>query len=232
MNKSRHHSYGLSAFLLILLIGSIHQTLIANEGSIPAPLFEKDVRPILKANCFHCHGEGQKLHSGLDMRLRRLLVQGGNAGPAIVPGKPAESLLLRLLKNGQMPPPKIEKRLTSAEMALIEQWIASGANTADVEPETIETGFYVTHEERRFWSFQPLVRTAPPLVKQHQRVRTPIDQFVLAQLEDKGLGFAPDADQLTILRRLYLDLTGLPPTVEDVDLSLIHISAPTRRPPI
>lgn len=217
MNMSTRHPYELSAFVLILVVGNISQTLTANEGSTPVPIFEEDVRPILKANCFHCHGEGQKLHSGLDLRLRRLLIQGGNAGPAIVPGKPAESLLLSYLKDGQMPPPKIEKRLTAAEISLVEQWIASGANTAGVEPETIEMGFYVTHEERHFWSFQPLVRTAPPSVKQHQRVRTPIDQFVLAQLEGKGLGFAPDADRLTLLRRLYLDLTGLPPTVEDVD---------------
>lgn len=203
---------------LILLSGGLCQFVIAAEKApAGAVIFETHVRPILKANCFHCHGEGEKLKSGLDLRLRRLMVQGGETGPAIVPGKPAESLLLTYLREGEMPPAEIEKRVTASEIAIIERWIASGANTAGAEPEEIQAGFFITKQESKFWAFQPLVRPFPPAVKQLQRVRTPVDQFVLARLEEKGFGFAADADRQTLVRRLYLDLTGLPATVEEVD---------------
>ncbi|MFP6602495.1 MAG: PSD1 and planctomycete cytochrome C domain-containing protein, partial [Pirellulaceae bacterium] len=197
---------------------------VATAADADQIVFETDIRPILKANCFHCHGEGEKLQSGLDLRLRRLIVKGGETGPAIVPGKPAESLLLTYLREGEMPPAEIEKRLTASEIAMIERWISSGANTAGAEPEQVEAGFFVTDQERNFWSFQPLVRHLPPAVKQTQRVRTPIDQFVLARLEEKGFGFAPDADRQTLVRRLYLDMTGLPPTVAAVDRFLADSS--------
>ncbi|MFP6618821.1 MAG: PSD1 and planctomycete cytochrome C domain-containing protein [Pirellulaceae bacterium] len=204
--------------LLILFPASVRPVVTAAETSpAGAVMFETHVRPILKTNCFHCHGEGDKLQSGLDLRLRRLIVKGGETGPAIVPGKPAESTLLEYLQDGEMPPPEIEKRLTSNEIAMVERWIAEGAKTAGVEPEKIDSGFYVTEQERNFWSFQPLVRHIPPEVNQQHRVRTPIDQFVLARLEAKGLGFSDDAAPQVLLRRLYLDLTGLPPTAEETD---------------
>ena len=206
------------ATALILLFGISSQMTTAAE-TVPAGsiVFETHVRPIFKANCFHCHGEGTKLESGLDLRLRRLIVKGGETGPAIIPGKPAESVLLTYLQEGEMPPAEVEKRLTANEIAMIERWITSGAKTAGVEPEKIDAGFFVTEQEKNFWSFQPLVRHLPPAVKAVDRVRTPIDQFVLARLEQKGFGFAADADRATLVRRLYLDLTGLPPSVEEVD---------------
>ena len=213
---------GLLSSALILF--SVCLSPVATAADADQIVFETDIRPILKANCFHCHGEGEKLQSGLDLRLRRLIVKGGETGPAIVPGKPAESLLLTYLREGEMPPAEIEKRLTASEIAMIERWISSGANTAGAEPEQVEAGFFVTDQERNFWSFQPLVRHLPPAVKQTQRVRTPIDQFVLARLEEKGFGFAPDADRQTLVRRLYLDLTGLPPTAAAVDRFLADSS--------
>lgn len=207
-----------------LILFSVCLSPVATAADADQIVFETDIRPILKANCFHCHGEGEKLQSGLDLRLRRLMVKGGETGPAIVPGKPEESLLLTYLREGEMPPAEIEKRLTASEIAMIERWISSGANTAGAEPEQVEAGFFMTDQERNFWSFQPLVRHLPPAVKQTQRVRTPIDQFVLARLEEKGFGFAPDADRQTLVRRLYLDLTGLPPTVAAVDRFLADSS--------
>src|SRR2546430_1776084 len=117
---------------------------IANSlllASLPAfcatsPMFEKDIRPILKAHCFDCHGEGDKLRGGVDLRLRRLMLKGGDEGPVIVPGKPDKSLLFKMVNEGEMP--KRGKKLTSEEIALIKRWIASGAKTAHAEPAEIE----------------------------------------------------------------------------------------------
>src|SRR2546421_12654503 len=81
------------------------------------PTFEKDIRPILKAHCFDCHGEGEKLKGGLDLRLQRLMLKGGDEGPVIVPGKPEKSLLLKLVQSGEMP--KREKKLTAVQVAMI-----------------------------------------------------------------------------------------------------------------
>src|SRR5712671_6024351 len=91
------------------------------------PTFEKDIRPILKAHCFDCHGEGEKLKGGLDLRLRRLMLKGGDDGPVIVPGKPEKSLLVKLVSSGEMP--KREKKLTPEQVATIKSWIATGAKT-------------------------------------------------------------------------------------------------------
>src|SRR5216117_400474 len=96
------------------------------------PTFEKDIRPILKAHCFDCHGEGEKLNGGLDLRLRRLMLKGGDDGPVLVPGKPERSLLFKMVHSGEMP--KRDKKLTRAQLALIKQWIATGAQTSHPEP--------------------------------------------------------------------------------------------------
>jgi hypothetical protein len=176
--------------------------------------FEKDVRPILKAYCFECHGEGDKLKGGLDLRLRRLLVQGGDSGPTIEPGQPADSLLLQRLEAGEMPPGK--KKLAKEEISLIRRWIAAGAKTASAEPEALTTGFHITAEDRAFWAFQPVGRLAVPTVRHGGRVRTPLDAFLLARLEDNGMSFAAEADRATLIRRAFFDLIGLPPTLDEV----------------
>src|SRR5262249_29300813 len=96
-----------------------------------SPTFEKDIRPILKAHCFDCHGEGDKLRGGLDLRLRRLMLKGGDDGPVIVPGKPEKSPLFKMVHSGEMP--KRGQKLTPDQVALIKQWIAGGAKTARPE---------------------------------------------------------------------------------------------------
>src|SRR5438874_11585263 len=106
------------------------------------PTFEKDIRPILKAHCFDCHGEGEKLRGGLDLRLRRLMLKGGDGGPVIVPGKPEKSLLFKMVQSGDMP--KRGKKLAPEEMALIKQWLAGGAKTARAEPADIEKACGIT----------------------------------------------------------------------------------------
>ncbi|HVV99806.1 MAG TPA: DUF1549 domain-containing protein, partial [Planctomycetaceae bacterium] len=173
-------------------------------------VFERDVRPIFKTHCFHCHGEGDELKGALDLRLRRTALKGGDTGPGIVPGKHAESLLFERIEAGEMPPGN--KPVPAAQRTLIARWIDAGAPTAAAEPEDVAQVSPISDVERRFWSFQPVVRPAVPAVRQNDRVQSPIDAFVLARLESANLGFSPPVDRTTLLRRAYFDLIGLPPT--------------------
>lgn len=183
----------------------------ADEG----PLFEKDVRPILKAHCWHCHGEEDHREGKLDARLARFLLTGGETGPALRPGDPEQSLLIQRIASGEMPPGK--KKVSPQELQVLRRWIAGGAKTARVEPETLAEGDTFTDEERSHWSFQPVQRPAIPTVRAEDRLRTPIDAFLLAKLEAQQLGYGPEADRSTLIRRLAFDLTGLPPTPAMVD---------------
>jgi mono/diheme cytochrome c family protein len=202
--------------LLLLLTGPVGA---AESAPTPGGLtFEQHVRPILKAYCFDCHGEGEKLRGGLDLRLRRLIVQGGDSGPALEPGRREASLLYEKVATAAMPPGK--KKLTPDQVGTIGRWITEGARTTAPEPKAVATGLLITPEERAFWAFQPIRHPAPPRVKAVQRVRTPVDAFLLAKLEEKGLSFAPDADRRTLIRRATFDLLGLPPTPEE-DLAFL-----------
>ena len=206
------HPHQISA-----LVGGL---LFASAPVIAAapPTFEKDIRPILKAHCFECHGEGQKLKAGLDLRLRRLMLKGGDDGPVLVPGKPERSLLFKMVHSGEMP--KRDKKLTREQLALIKQWIATGAQTARPEPADLGKGGGITEEERAFWSFQPVRQPKVPATKPKDRARTPVDAFLVDALAKQRLGFSPDAEKITLLRRACLDLTGLPPTPAEVEAFL------------
>jgi mono/diheme cytochrome c family protein len=198
----------------------------ADEPATPgAVTFESSIRPILKAHCFQCHGEQGKKEGNLDLRLRRLILAGGDSGPAIVPGTSAESYLLQRVRDGEMPPGDGIKRLTADEVALIEKWIAVDAPTARPEPEEIGGEIFITEEDRRHWAFQPIVRPAPPAPQNSERVRTPIDAFLLHRLEQHGASFSPDADRRTLVRRAFFDLIGLPPTSEELEQALADPSA-------
>jgi mono/diheme cytochrome c family protein len=175
--------------------------------------FERDVRPILKAHCFHCHGEGEKLSGGVDLRLRRLMLTNSESGPVMVPGRPEESVLLAMVASGEMP--KGEKKLDREQIARLEAWIREGAATARAEPEEVPR-FFITEEERAYWAFQPVRRGSPPVVLNAALVRTPLDAFLLARLEASDLTFAPTAGSRALLRRVSFDLTGLPPTPEEL----------------
>jgi hypothetical protein len=175
--------------------------------------FEARVRPILKAHCFHCHGEG-KTKGGLDVRLARLIVKGGESGAAIVPGHASDSLLIQKIREGEMP--KGEKPLSAADVSVIEAWVAGGAKTARAEPAD-PSATVITEEERAYWAFQPVKRPAIPVVPSQAQARSPIDAFLWTKIHEKGLpGFAPEADRPTLIRRLYFDLLGQPPSPEDV----------------
>ena len=179
------------------------------------PNFERHVRPIFKAYCLDCHGGGEKLEGNLDLRLARFAASGGDSGPAVVAGDPASSLLVMRLKTGEMPP--TEKKVPAGQIAVIEQWIAAGGKSSREEPASLPPGIDITPEERAYWFFQPLRQPQPPEAVAADRVRTPVDAFLLAKLREKGLAFAPDADKRTLLIRAAIDLTGLPPSPEDLD---------------
>lgn len=182
------------------------------KNSPEAPVFETHVRPIFKANCFQCHGEAGETEGGLDVRLVRLLAKGGESGPSIVPGDHKKSFLFERIAAHEMPPG--EKKLNAADVATIARWIDAGAKTLRPEPAAIGE---ISDEDRAFWSFQPIVRPAVPKVSNSAKVRSPIDAFLLQQLESEGLSFSPEADPATLIRRLYFDLLGLPPTPAEVD---------------
>lgn len=210
-----------SSFTLALaIVGILSVTVSAEEIT-----YEKNVRPIFKTHCFQCHGEGGELQGGLDVRLRRLVAQGGDSGEAFVAGKPEESLLLQRLLAGEMPPEEASIRPTTDEIATIQQWIAGGAIASRPEPEDLDPDNYITEEERAFWAFQPVDRKQPPSVEAVKRVRTPIDQFVIAKLAASSLSLSPDADARTLVRRVYFDLLGLPPAPEEVE-AFVNDSSP------
>jgi mono/diheme cytochrome c family protein len=180
--------------------------------------YEKDIRRILKAHCFQCHGEGGVTEGKLDVRLRRFLIKGGDTGPAIVAGKPNESLLLQRIRDKEMPPgDDLKKKVPAEEVEIISQWIAQGAKTARAEPEQVDDSLLITAEDRSFWSFQPIVRVPAPTVKNRETVNTPIDAFLLHRLEKDGFTFSPQASRTTLIRRAYFDLIGLPPSPKAVE---------------
>ncbi|MFZ4594265.1 MAG: PSD1 and planctomycete cytochrome C domain-containing protein [Verrucomicrobiaceae bacterium] len=172
--------------------------------------FEKDVRPIVKAHCTHCHGEEEKPEGGVDLRLRRFM------GEIIVPGQPAKSKLVEVIRSGEMP--EKGKPLTEAQLAVIETWIAQGAKTAKAEPLVLAPGPLISDDDRAYWLFQPVKRPAvPQIANEPTRSFNPVDRFILAEASRKGLALAPEADRRTLIRRVTLDLTGLLPTLQEVD---------------
>ena len=178
--------------------------------------FESDIRPILKAHCFHCHGEGDELKGAVDLRLRRFIVgKKTDDGPVLTPGHPDESLLVKLIRSGEMP--KGEKKLSDEDVAKIAAWVAAGAPTSGPEPVDLPKGFHITGQERQFWAFQPIKRPPVPSWSPADGVRNSIDVFILEELRKQKLQFAPEADKPTLIRRAYFDLLGLPPTPEAVD---------------
>ena len=188
-----------------------------------AVTFEQHVRPSLKAFCLDCHGGGEQLEGKLDLRLKRFMLTGGDSGATLRVGQPAESLLIKRLKSGEMPP--TEKKVPVEQIAIIERWIAAGATTLRDEPESLPPGLGITAEERTYWFFQPLRRPSVPVVKQSARARTPLDHFVLAKLDERGTVNNDEADRFTLLKRATFDLIGLPPALDEVE-QFLSDSAP------
>lgn len=171
----------------------------------PAPV-EKSARSIIEAKCLACHGAARM--SDLDLRERASILKGGKRGASVVPGKADESLLYKAVKRDgeiQMPPGK--STLTAAEVDTLRDWINAGAKWDAAPAAAAPT----------WWSFKKPVRPPVPAVKSTAAVRNPIDAFILAKVEEKGLKTAAPADRRALARRAYFDLHGLPPTPEQVD---------------
>jgi hypothetical protein len=180
--------------------------------------FEKRIRPLLVAKCYECHSaESQDLQSDLLVDSRATLRRGGANGPAIVPGDPDKSLLIEAVRYSnadmQMPP---DEKLSDAEIADLERWVKIGAP----DPRSTATRHAGKQIDiaaaRQFWSLKPVADPPVPEVKRRDWPRSEIDRFVLAKLEDHNLAPTADADARTLIRRATYDLTGLPPTPEDV----------------
>ncbi|QDT40808.1 Planctomycete cytochrome C [Gimesia alba] len=200
--------------LFLACLFSVSFSLSAAQAEDPAKKtdalsFENDVRKILKVHCLHCHGENGETEGSLDLRLKRLMVKGGDSGPAIVPGKSGESELIARIEAKEMPPEG--KHMPEEELAILKRWVDQGAHTLRPEPEKIDAD-YVFPDELAFWSFQPVKNNAVPKVKQSKLVRQPVDAFLLAKLEEKGLTFTSEASKAALARRAFFDLIGLPPT--------------------
>jgi hypothetical protein len=185
----------------------------ASRTSAPGgDFFQSQVRPVLATRCFSCHSEQAQL-GGLRLDSREAALKGGKAGPALVPGHPEKSLLITAVHYDgklKMPPPG---KLKATEIAVLTKWVRTGAAWGAPAVAAREQAKTLPP----LWAFAPVRKPAVPKVKNAAWVRTPIDAFVLAELERKGLKPSPAADRRTLIRRAYLDLTGLPPKSEEVD---------------
>ena len=182
-------------------------------------LFKNDVRAVLKQHCVKCHG-GDKTRGGLDLTTRERLIKGGDEGVVVIPGKAKESLLFRLISHLEKPNmPAKNPKLPDDAIQKIAQWIDLGApydQPLIVKP-GLTKGMQVTDDDRNFWSFAPLKKPSAPLVKNKKWTHNEIDRFVLRKLEEAKITPNGPAEPRVLIRRLYFDLIGLPPTPKEVD---------------
>src|SRR5436190_5436613 len=210
----------------------------AQQSVVTAPqsveFFEARVRPVLASNCYDCHTDQR--NGGLRVDSREALLKGGRRGPAIVPGDPDHSLLMQAVRqtNDALKMPK-GGRLAPAEIDALAEWIRGGAVWPAAPPAATAAtsvpgaaasntvagvraaAYAIKPEQRAFWSFQPIRRPAVPAVSHGTWPKSDIDRFIVAKLEHEGLAPVAAADKLTLIRRASLDLTGLPPTPDEID---------------
>ncbi len=180
--------------------------------------FEKKVRPVLVQHCYQCHSaQAKKLRGELSLDTRAGLLKGGESGPAVVPGKPALSLLVKALRHDgdlKMPP---KGKLPEAVVTDFVKWVEMGAPDPRREAVAAAKRTIDVAAGRKYWAFQPLRPPGPPVVKNVGWARTPIDRFLLARLEEKGIAPNGPLAREKLVRRAYFDLLGLPPTPAEVD---------------
>ncbi len=206
-------------FLALLIAGTV-----PGEASPGLEHFEDKVRPLLVEHCYECHSAGHKIKGGLSLDHRAGWETGGDSGPALTPGDPAASLLLRAVsyedRDLKMPP---KEKLSAGQIAILRDWIATGA--PDPRDEVPGDPAQVRKPSRdisaeTLWSFQPLAVPTPetrqPQVKDTAWPRDTVDHHILAALEQAGLTAVPDAPPEALVRRLFFDLTGLPPSAEEI----------------
>jgi cytochrome c553 len=207
-------------FLLLslwLLSAAASRAAAAEDGKA---LFEAKIRPVLVQHCYKCHSaQAKRPKGGLLLDTREGMLKGGETGPALAPGKPGESLLLKAIRYGdedlKMPP---AGKLPPAVIADFERWIALGApDPRGGKAAVVTKGKTIDFAAaRKHWAYQPIKRPPLPAVQHKDWPINPIDYFILARLEKEGLTPSPEADRRTLLRRLYFDLIGLPPTRAEV----------------
>ena len=195
---------------------------ISSRAGEDTAFFESRIRPILVERCYECHSADKKQKGNLLLDSREGTLKGGDTAPAVVPGDPEKSLLIKAVrytdKDLRMPPK--DKKLTDAQIADLVAWVKMGApdprkGTAAAAPPRI-----TLEEGRKFWSFQPVKEPPLPKVKNAAWPRTGVDRFILARLEAAGIRPAGDADKRTLLRRVTFDLAGLPPTPAETEAFL------------
>ncbi|MCE9568061.1 MAG: PSD1 and planctomycete cytochrome C domain-containing protein [Planctomycetes bacterium] len=210
----------ISAFALLLLVS------FANAATADEPVnnefFEKNVRPILVANCVECHGP-KKDKGGLRLDSKAGFTKGGDTGALVKAGEPDKSLIVQVIRyDGDIKMPA-KGKMADADIATITAWVKGGAPWPDdmaIGPKNGEA-FDLHARAKTHWSFQPITRPKVPEVRNPRSpIRNPIDAFLLAKLSDNGLSFAPQADKRTLLRRVYFDLIGLPPSPEETEAFL------------
>jgi hypothetical protein len=229
----RQKRYGGQALLkwvgVAFVLQSIGLLVQASETNSAPPNFsreqvefyEKKVQPILEQNCYKCHShQAEKIKGGLVLDSREGLLKGGETGPAVVPGNPEQSLLIKAVRHVdedlQMPP---KKTLADPDIATLTEWVKLGApyGETQISSASAQKGRRSTAEDRNWWSFQPVRKVAVPEVKDNGWSRNPIDHFIFAKLNAEGLTPSPAAQPRALIRRVYFDLIGLPPSADDVE---------------
>jgi hypothetical protein len=194
----------MKSWVILAAVGSAISPLHANDAH-----FHAKVAPIFEKHCLACHSGGEP-KGGLSLETGKQFATGGDSGLAFVMGKPDESLLIDLISGEEPQMPKDAKPLTAEEVAVIREWIAAGAHWPAGDALTDKKAY-----DLNWWSLRPLVQAAPPSIESDW-IRTPIDAFILTKLEEQNLAPSPEADRRTLIRRLYFDLVGLPPSFEEV----------------
>lgn len=190
-----------------------------DAGGTGKALFQQHIRPLLEAQCLSCHGAGQVKRSGLDLSTRESLLRGGENGPGVVPGKAQESALYKRINHELQPAMPFQgAKLSDQHIAEIRDWINAGA-PYDAPLDLKAAGRISTH-----WAFQPPAKPPVPKVKNAAWVRNPIDAFIAANQEKRSLHPMPAADKRVLLRRVYIDLIGLPPTQDELRAFLADTS--------
>jgi mono/diheme cytochrome c family protein len=192
----------------------------AAAAAAPSPeaieRFEKQIRPLLVEHCQKCHGS-KKQEGELRLDSRAALLKGGEHGPVVVPGAPAESRLITAIgyadKDLQMPP---DEQLPAASVALVAEWVRQGAPWPETDSQAVDKSAAAAEAWKKHWAAQPVRPQPLPAVKDAPWVASPVDAFVLARLEQNGLKPSPPADRRTLLRRATFDLIGLPPTLAEI----------------
>ena len=201
--------------LMLLICCFLATVAPVSAGSAGDEFFEKEVRPLLIERCVKCHG-GEKTRGSLKLTSREAVLQGGDTGPAAVPGKPDDSLLVQLVRRtDKMKMPRGDK-LPDREIAVLTRWVEMGLPYPAASA-TLAAGFHITDAQRHFWAFEPVKVRPAPQVQDVGWPRSDVDRYILAALEAKGLKPAKAAGKRTLLRRATYDLTGLPPTPVEMD---------------